>query len=86
MLGLLRLHQFLLALGTFLLALFLGWGLPMIFPSTPHNGIAITVIGAVLTAPLFIRAFILYRRQQGYKIEHAVKILDIGGRVVMSAG
>ncbi len=38
----------------------------MIMPSTPSNGILITIIGVLVSAPFFIWAYILYRRQQRY--------------------
>ena len=36
----------------------------MIFPSTPHNGIIITVVGILVSAPFFIWGFVLYKKQQ----------------------
>ena len=59
----LKLYQFWLGIGLFLLALLLGWGLPMIIPSTLHNGILITIVGFVISAPFLIWAYVLYRRQ-----------------------
>jgi hypothetical protein len=35
----------------------------MIIPSTPHNGILITIMGCIIAAPFFIWASILHRRQ-----------------------
>jgi len=34
----------------------------MIIPSTPHNGILITILGVAVSTPFFIWAFVLYRR------------------------
>lgn len=68
---LLKLYQFWLSIGLFLLALLSGWGLPMIIPSTPHNGILITIVGCLIAAPFFIWAYIIYRRQKQSKIEQA---------------
>ena len=34
----------------------------MIIPSTPHNGIIITIVGALISIPLFVWAYVLYRR------------------------
>jgi hypothetical protein len=61
---LLRSYPFIIGIAVFILALFLGWGLPMIFPSTPHNGVIITIIGLIISAPFFIGAYILYRSQK----------------------
>lgn len=36
----------------------------MIIPSTPHNGILITALGVLVSAPFFRWAYILYRRQR----------------------
>jgi hypothetical protein len=36
----------------------------MIIPNSPHNGILITIAGLILSAPFFIWAFVLYKRQQ----------------------
>jgi len=58
-----RLFQFWLGIGVLALSLFLGWGLPMIIPSTPQNGIVITIVGAAISVPFFIKAYRLYKHQ-----------------------
>jgi hypothetical protein len=59
-----KLWQTWLSIALFLLALFLGVGLPMIIPSTPYNGVIIIIIGLAVSVPLFIWAYRLYRRQK----------------------
>jgi len=39
----------------------------MVIPSTPHNGILITIVGLIISAPFFIWAYILYKRQNENK-------------------
>jgi hypothetical protein len=59
-----KLWQTWLSIALFLLALFLGVGLPMIIPSTPYNGAVIIIVGLAVSVPLFIWAYKLYRRQK----------------------
>lgn len=47
----------------------------MIIPSTPQNGILITIIGVMVSAPFFIKAYKLYKRQG--EMQHLLK--TIGG-------
>lgn len=65
--GLIKLYQFWLGIGLFLLALLFGLGLPMIIPATPFNGILIIIAGIIISIPFLIWAYILYIRQ-GRKI------------------
>jgi len=67
--NLFKLYQFWISIGLFLLALFFGWGLPMLIPSTPHNGIIITIFGVIISLPFLIWAFVLYKREGKKKTE-----------------
>lgn len=49
----------------------------MIFPSTPHNGIIITIVGVGLSIPFFTWAYILFKRQQRIVIEHSAEKVQI---------
>jgi hypothetical protein len=55
---LLKLPQTLVGIAVLILTQFLGWGLPMIIPSTPYNGILIIIIGVAISIPLFIEDFV----------------------------
>ena len=55
---LLKLPQTLVGIAVLILTQFLGWGLPMIIPSTPYNGILIINIGVAISIPLFIEDFV----------------------------
>jgi hypothetical protein len=55
-------YPFLFGMASFLFGLSLGWGLPMIIPSCPQNGVLIIIVGAVVSAPFFIWAWVSYRR------------------------
>ena len=55
---LLKLPQTFVGIAVLILTQFLGWGLPMIIPSTPYNGILIIIIGVAISIPLFIEDFV----------------------------
>lgn len=67
---LLKLPQTLVGIAVLVLTQFLGWGLPMIIPSTPYNGILIIIIGVAISIPLFIWAYKSYRHQRS--IQHSL--------------
>ena len=69
----------------------------MIIPSTPHNGIIITIIGAIISTPFFIWAFLLYkdpgqsikslfpqRRRQGMIIVIGAVLMIVGFGLIVS--
>jgi hypothetical protein len=81
-----KLWQTWLGIASFVISQFLGWGLPMIIPSTPYNGVLIIIIGIVVSAPFFIWAYKLYRHQKSIQItdkeEHKNLLDDIKADLV----
>jgi len=67
---LLKLPQTLVGIAVLILTQFLGWGLPMVIPSTTYNGILIIIIGVAISIPLFIWAYKSYRHQRS--IQHSL--------------
>jgi len=57
----------------------------MIIPSTPQNGIVITIIGVVVSIPFFIKAYRLYKRQRvmPQPLEESVHLNLIGTLTAM---
>jgi hypothetical protein len=45
----------------------LSWAVPMIFPSTSHNGIIIAIIGIVISLPFFVWAYASYKGKKEIK-------------------
>jgi hypothetical protein len=56
---LLRKYQVWVGIGGVVLAPFLGGGVPMI-PYNLHDGVLITIVGFLVSAPFFVRAYQLY--------------------------
>ena len=83
-----RSPQFIAGVAVIILTLLPGWGVPMIFPSTPHLGVLLTVIGIVISAPLFYWAYVLYKHQKNNKQANGkqAKSSAVGGLVGRSVG
>jgi len=54
-----RKHQIWTAAGILVFGGFLGWGLPLI-PHDLHDSVLIILVGALISAPFFVRAYQLY--------------------------
>lgn len=68
-----KLPQTLVSIAVFTLSLFFGLGLPMIIPSTPYNGVIIIIVGIAVSVPLFVWAYMSYRRQKFAQGEQEAK-------------
>ena len=72
---LLKSPSVLVPIATEILSIVLGVGLPMILPPSPHLGIVIIGIGSAVSILLFVRAYVIWRRQKGQQLS-ANKSID----------
>jgi len=80
---LLKLPEFVVGIALLVLSLLLGWGLSMVIPTTPHNGILITIGGFLISGPFFLRAYQLYAHLKIKKRTWGILIAVIVGLLAL---